>query len=255
MESWDLARRYGWCARCLRNRSNAEQPGTCYSCIGETTHWVEDEITVCPICSQRVDSTGGVCVNTLCTKAKRWLYFSRVLAIGYLDADTRLYRHIWRTKDGTRQYLVPLGRFLAHYMSQRATLFSDYDIITGLPMHEAKRSARGFDQVAEILAVALGEIPPQIGNRFNDLDNPLVIKVRPTDEVKGMGYWASWMEVNHSMALNPLWRGPRYRGATVLVVDDVLTTGATMNECARALRSAGVRRVDGLVLARSPWKR
>lgn len=208
----------------------------------------------CPICSQRVVSTGGVCVNPLCTKAKRWLYFNRVLAIAYLDRGTRLYHYIWRTKDGVTDYLVPLGRFLAYYMSEHATLFSEYDIITEVPMHEAKRQARGFDQVVEIMRVAREEVRSEIAESFNDLEKPLLIKVRSTDDVKDMGYWASWTEVNGSVAVNPAWAGQRYQGARVLVVDDVLTTGATMNECARALRSARVARVDGLVLARSPWR-
>lgn len=121
-------------------------------------------------------------------------------------------------------------------------------------MHEAKREGRGFDQVALIMAVAAAQIPAEIAKRINDLENPLLVKVRPTDEVKDMGYWEGWMEIHDSIAVNPRWSGQPYEGTKVLVVDDVLTTGATLNECARALRSAGVRRVDGLVLARSPWK-
>lgn len=119
----DLARRVGWCAGCSHNSGGAGQPGICYSCIGESAHWVEDELRVCGICSQRIVSPSGACTNPLCAQARHWLCFNRAMAIACLDRGTRLYSYIWRTKDGVSDHLKPLARFLAQYVSERAALF------------------------------------------------------------------------------------------------------------------------------------
>ena len=55
--------------------------------------------------------------------------------------------------------------------------------------------------------------------------------------------------VREAFDVHPKW-GPEISGTTVLLVDDVLTTGATVEACARVLERAGARRVDVLTLAR-----
>ncbi|MBU1156811.1 MAG: ComF family protein, partial [Proteobacteria bacterium] len=56
--------------------------------------------------------------------------------------------------------------------------------------------------------------------------------------------------VEGAFALAPAWQG-RLEGAWVLLVDDVFTTGATVNECAKVLKQAGAERVEVLTLVRA----
>jgi ComF family protein len=112
------------------------------------------------------------------------------------------------------------------------------DLVTGVPLHAARRRERGYNQawlLAERLAAHLG-VPA--------LEHVLE-RVRPTaaqarlDPPGRRGNVAGAFRVAES---------PRYRGRRVLVVDDVLTTGATLEACLDALAVAGARPV-GATLA------
>lgn len=133
------------------------------------------------------------------------------------------------------------GRLLAQLMAQAFESLPRPDALVPLPMHRARLRRRGFDQVLELarpLAHAL-HLPL--------LDNALV-RVRQTDAQSTLDAKARATNLQGAFSVRPGIAPP----AHVVLVDDVMTTGATLEAAADALRQAGVARVDAWVCARTP---
>jgi ComF family protein len=132
----------------------------------------------------------------------------------------------------------PLGEFLAARAPLDLTI---YDVVIPVPLHVGRLRWRGFNQ-SLLLA-------RQIGRKFGPPVDPFALeRVRPTrPQVELSG---SDRRHNVLRAFQVSDRA-RVQHRDVLLVDDVYTTGATVEECTRTLLQAGARNVDVLVLARA----
>ncbi len=135
-----------------------------------------------------------------------------------------------------RRVAGPLGALMAeHMIAQPAAV----DAVLAIPLHSSRLAERGFNQAAALA----NEIA-------NLLDLPLIdaglTRVRATQQQAHLDARARAENMRDAFA----WRGPA-PPRRLLLVDDVLTTGATMGACAVVLRDAGAEAVHGLALARS----
>jgi ComF family protein len=129
---------------------------------------------------------------------------------------------------------LPLASLFAQALAARVVL---PDIIIPMPLHPARLAERGFNQAAEI-ARHLAE-PAMIAlDGARRMRHTLPQAGLPIDDRPG--------NVRHAFACNL-----DLRGACVAVVDDVMTTGATLNELAKVLKRAGAARVENWVVART----
>lgn len=134
-------------------------------------------------------------------------------------------------------------QLMAGWMVQASgPLLDDAELIVPVPLHYRRLARRGYNQagwLAEALAKRSG-VPLRID---------LLKRVRATPSQAGRSVRARRRNVAGAFALR---RGKRaaLAGKRVLLVDDVLTTGATLNGCARILNQGGASAVDVLVLAR-----
>jgi len=120
-------------------------------------------------------------------------------------------------------------------------LVADCDLITPVPMHRRRLLARRFNQSA-ILAQ---EIARSSDRRY---EPQLVKRVRHTQSQVGLTNDQRRRNLAGAFAVPPRQRA-RIEGRNVLLIDDVITTGTTLNACARVLKRAGAARVDALALA------
>jgi competence protein ComFC len=116
----------------------------------------------------------------------------------------------------------------------------DWDGIAAVPMHTADVRERGFNQ-AELLARGLSK---KLNTPF--LARALAVKGRPARQS------SLRREAREANVKDRFRADGSVAGKRVLLVDDVMTTGSTASECARALKEAGALGVDALVVARVP---
>lgn len=122
------------------------------------------------------------------------------------------------------------------------SLIDEADVLVPVPLHYTRLVVRGFNQsgwLAQAIGAAAGR-PVAVD---------ALVRTRRTVSQAGLGGRARRRNVSGAFKVRAS-RVGRIAGQRVLLVDDVLTTGATLSACTRALKQAGARQVDVLVLAR-----
>ena len=137
---------------------------------------------------------------------------------------------------GWRKLAAPLAQLLAERLVVEGLAAST---VVAVPLHPDRHRQRGFNQ-ADLLAREL--------TRRLDLREPPghLVRIRATAPQVGNDRLHRWQNVRDAFA----WRGPALEGRSLMVVDDVATTGATLEACASALKLAGAGPVIGVTVAR-----
>lgn len=162
--------------------------------------------------------------------------FDRARAVLRYDAGSRAL--LLSFKHGDRTDLAPaFGRWLAR---AGAELLAEADLVTPVPLHWTRLFARRYNQAA-LLAQAAAR---QAGRRF--VPDLLVRRRRTAPQSAGRA--ARARNVAGAFLVPPARRN-LVEDRRVLLIDDVRTTGATLESCARALKAAGAVGVDVLTLA------
>lgn len=147
---------------------------------------------------------------------------------------------LWKY-EGHRYLGEVLSRLLSEWVSENAPdWWESIDVVMPAPHHEKVLKRRGFSP-SEDLAMHVSE------DFGLSLLPRVLFKVKDTLPQAGLMRDIRMTNLNGSMHV---FDGSMVEGRTVLVIDDVMTTGATLSECARALKDGGASRIYGLVLAR-----
>lgn len=195
------------------------------------------EAPVCDGCGAPYDYDPGPGVRCAACMA-RPLAFDRARAACLYDEHSR--DLVLKLKHADRTDLAPI---LARWLLRSARdLLADADLIVPVPLHRWRLLSRRYNQAAEI-ARPLGVL-----SRVAVLPDALA-RVRRTESQGGKSAGGRRRNVAGAFAVPPGRRG-RIQGRRVLLVDDVLTTGATAHACARALKAAGAAAVDLAVIAK-----
>jgi len=156
-------------------------------------------------------------------------------AIGLYDGALRDVIHALKY-EGRRSLAKPLARRIR---SRCAAVLDGADIAVPVPLHPSRRRQRGFNQALD-LSRRLG-LPVSQALR----------RVRPTMSQTALSEQERRRNVNAAFAPSRRWwTRPMVAGRIVVLVDDVSTTGATLNECALVLRAMGAREVRAVTAAR-----
>lgn len=213
----------------------AEQGALCVSCWAGMT-FVTDPL--CDRCGLPFDhDPGGVMVCGACLRAEP--PFERARAVlRYDEASRRLilgFKHADRTE--------AVSTF-ARWMAQAAGgLVADCDIIAPVPLHWRRLFKRRYNQAGILSqAVARNSGRPGIPD--------LMVRRRATPSQGRLSAEQRRRNVAGAFAVRPAHKAA-LQGKRLLLVDDVMTTGATVAACSRAALAAGARAVDVVVLARA----
>ncbi len=191
--------------------------------------------SVCPACdAPRAAGDELLCLG--CARGLRLWPKLRVVrkALAYEGTAARL---LQRYKFDARRDALPalLEPLVARVRELR------FDGIVGVPRHRSRVREQGGDPVHELArALARASARP--------LWSRALRRTRATPPQTGLGHAERRRNVRGSFAARP----GSLRGRSVLLLDDVTTTGATLAEARRALRAAGARRVVPVALAATP---
>jgi len=215
-----------------------DEPGeriVCRDCLGRL---VPRQGSVCPVCGRFLESAGEDHACGRCLEARPAFSLHRSCGVyaGTLKDVVLLFKY-----RRCAPLSGPLARFAEAALVSEPRLWEGADFLVPVPLHRTRRRDRGFNQsrlLARDLAKSRGmkvlggalvksrNAPPQAGLRAADRERNVVgaYAVRRPDRVKGR---------------------------TLILVDDVTTTGATLRECARVLMDAGAKEVRAVTLAQA----
>lgn len=206
------------------SNSGSEYADVCSFCA-ETI--VRVKPPYCPRCLRGKDSCR--CYN------QRPFAFDALVAPFYYEGAVR--NAIMRMKfDGKESVARFLGRELGAEVETRC-FGVPFDIVTCVPASPESLASRGFNQsrsIAENLGLSSGTFP------FIVPDYNLLVKRRSADVQHRLGAGGRLRNIAGSFELS---RNRDVAGKTILLVDDIVTTGATADECTRVLKFAGADKV------------
>jgi ComF family protein len=204
----------------------AAQEGLCIPCWGELVFPGEPACTLCQRPFGSDQPAGSICAPCLASPPKHDGIAAGTL---YNDASRKL---VLAFKHGRRIALAPMLARIA------ATRLPDLDgewLVVPVPLHRWRLWKRGFNQSA-LLAREIARLR----------DQPLLVdallRIKRTPSLGGLGRTSRARVLSGAISVNPRHRA-RLRGARVLLVDDVITSGATTGTCVSALKRAGADRV------------
>ncbi len=226
------------CGRILDSPLSGPVCGSCWSAVRILTPPFCSRCGL-PVATTQSRSDGAPCA---CRRENDIIACSR--SIGEYDGTLRTILHAFKY-ERCRTLAGPLARLMARHGTD---VLAGADYLIPVPLHPWRRITRGFNQ-AEELAARL-RIPVVRALRRVRLTRPQV------DLPASLRH----ENVRDAFALGGLWRSRRHlrsriAGSVVVLVDDVMTTGATLEACARELRSAGVLEVRALTAARAVRRR
>lgn len=223
-------------------------PVVCQQCAASTFQTAAP--FSCPVCGQQLNAPTDVCVNALCSQpGLRYFEFNHAIAMKTGELDTAVKRHKYGQKWG---WGVIFARVLLGHLARDQDLGAA-DLI--IPMPGLSRpevgATPGWDHVGHVIESAIEQADVPYPFR---LDPPVIVKGRPTGQMAATRSMSERTALANDIyeALEVIDQGA-VASKTIVVFDDVFTTGSTLNAVARRLREAGARRVLGVTLARQPW--
>lgn len=154
---------------------------------------------------------------------------------------------ILRLKHGGRRDVArPLGRLLAPALGAQ---LAAVDAVLPVPLHPRRLRTRGYNQALELLRRALGALHQAGGER--PALAVLIEALRRVRDSAPLGHESRAERLRRLRGVFEVAQPERVEGRVLLLVDDVMTTGATLGECARSLLESGAAEVRAVVLARA----
>jgi ComF family protein len=206
------------CSRCLKEPQPLVAEYFCVACrMPFVSRFPLDESGRCALCRLGVQG------------------FDAVYTYGSYEDSLRKLIHLFKY-DGVQ----PLARRFGDWLALALPREQRFDVIVPMPLHWIKRWQRGFNQ-SDLLA-------REIGRRWQVPVRTVVRRKKSTAPQAGLTNAKRRANVSGAFTVR---RGVSLKGQRVLLIDDVITTGATARACALALKRAGAKHVAVLALART----
>ncbi len=220
------------CASCRKLLASHGNHGLCNSCIA-SVRLVKQPL--CTICGKEFTTKRGqdhLCENCL----RHPPSFDMIRAVAYYEDPVRnlLHRLKYSNDTTTTQPLLEIARGFD------LSPFRTCEVILPVPLHKKRLKKRGLNHA---LILARLFFHDEKGKIYSNV----LIRSRPTPSQTELDKIGRRRNVSGAFCVE---HAEIIKNKKVCVVDDVYTTGATLNECARTLKQAGANQVKGLTMAR-----
>ncbi len=232
-----------YCISCGKIIDDSRTYRLCNECM-EASNWITERH--CSVCGKPLADTdpGERCFACTEFEAKGLPHsFDKGHACaGYGAVEQSL---IFALKYGSRSDIadtlgeIMYDRMISEYEADE--LAASYDLVIPVPVFIERKKRRGFNH-ADLIGRSFAE---RAGITY---DPELIIRSKATAPMKGLGPEARRANIQGAFSIRERKRG-KVEGASILVIDDIYTTGATLDEIASILKEAGARRVDFLAYA------
>ncbi|MCS6912158.1 MAG: phosphoribosyltransferase family protein [Myxococcales bacterium] len=217
------------CAACDQTLVDEEQGAGAFCAPCAAALEPLDPVRCCPRCALPQPRPGTCCAGSPLSRARAAYCYGGPLR-------QALFRLKWQDRD---DLAGPLGALLAGPLRAMAPRC---DLLVPVPLHRQRLAERGYNQ-----AVLLARAARRAAGVALPLRCDLLRRNTPGPPSRGLGRAA---RLQRAAAASFVARGG-VAGRRILLLDDVLTTGATARACAAALRAAGAERVEVLTLCRT----
>lgn len=215
-------------AKCLFCGNEDGGFGLCDDCL-KTLPFVKGN--TCQKCGIEI-SSGHICIE--CKNSNH--IFEKCYSIFLYSGRVR--SEIVSLKQNKRKVVAKVfGHIVSEYISK---LNIDFDIVVPIPIHENRLKERGFNQSGLLLN--------EYSQKSGKVQTDILFRIKDTPHQTGLD--KAHRESNLSGAFKV--SKAKVKNKTILLFDDIFTTGATLDECARVLQKAGAKKVFALCLARTP---
>ncbi len=222
------------CRRYLRDETNPCFCRDCWATISRING------PCCPRCGKPFASESALSHSPghLCGDCRERLpHFDHAVSAGWYEGVLAEAIHLFKYR-GKTLLARPLGAFLLDAMGR----FPKADGLIPVPLHPSRLREREFNQALLLCDYVKAQSGlPVIPDGLE--------RVRETPPQIGLAHAARRGNVRRAFVSKQL---ARIEGRSIVLIDDVLTTGATVNDCARALKRAGAETVCVLTIARTP---
>lgn len=223
-----------WPCTCLicRELINEDSNQLCDSCNQQILQATAGQY--CPRCGRDI-SQFAILNNKcpMCTNEK--FYFDKIIRCGIYDNALRMM--ILAMKNGKSE-LADFAAQMATAVLYSASEHKQIDLFVPVPLHWTRRLSRGYNQ-SLLIAKKIKQAKRKV--------NTELVRTKKTSYQASMDTPNQRLKnVKDAFAVR---QNHKLSGKTICLVDDIKTTGATLNECARTLKLAGAEKVYGLVLA------
>jgi ComF family protein len=233
------------CRFCNAPLSNTSRLPVCTDCSSKIVPLVGLR---CKLCAQSLpegypnahDGRCGECAHEVPA-------YTRAVSFGAYENELREMIHLLKYKH-VRSAADFLGALIAESATSLVPEMAESVLVVPVPLYKRKLSERGFNQ-AEMLAYATtSRLSKQIKRTKFETMTSVLFRRRATESQVGMTREQRKTNLRGAFAVP---RKDRVKGRDILLIDDVLTTGATVSECARVLRRAGAAQVWVATAARA----
>lgn len=222
-----------YCISCDSYTSRENLYGLCHSCI-EKISWITGP--VCEICGKplRLNYSKSKC--PICEEGRR--YFKK----GYVTVEYGLLERmlISKFKKGENR---SLARNISQMMADKIDReIIEFDVISSVPIHKNRMKKRGFNQ-SELLGRYISKLSekPYWDYLYRKYD---------TIHMKNLDKFAREINIDGAFGVKERFiKNVNLQGKSVLLIDDILTTGATVNQCSKVLLQGGAKEVKIMVFA------
>ncbi len=202
---------------------------------------------LCSPCFAKINPVGWFCLRCQsnavaglpCSCKPVWRSLKRLYGLAWYDGEWRRLLH--RFKYHGQPYLAgDIGRYLG-MMLRKDVNWPKPDLVTGIPLHPLKQKERGYNQ-SFLLA-------KRVARELKVPFKPLLLRVKNTASQTSLKRRERRLNVNGAFVVTERYGEDVITGKSILIVDDIYTTGATLREGGGVLIDAGAKEINGAVAA------